>query len=207
MNRILPPISQKHLLRNIRMFRPDSSSVLSLSTNRAYISAGAEEIGPNPKINNLIRSYSAAKYDTIWILDANTYVPPNTFRHSMEMFIESSFYTSTNSTYSPFTTLRYLPSRRRNCMGSPSRRNLPFDFPREILRQHKSIRDSALRHGKIQSLSQIRARRGNWISRIRTFANYIAEDHLIADTLWYHITESRTESCNDVGCSKTTCST
>ncbi len=41
---------------------------------RTYLSIGAVDIGPNPKINNMLRSYENARYDWILISDSNVRV-------------------------------------------------------------------------------------------------------------------------------------
>jgi ceramide glucosyltransferase len=44
---------------------------------------GQDVVGVNPKINNLVRSYRAASYDTLWILDSNALVSPGTLLNSV----------------------------------------------------------------------------------------------------------------------------
>ena len=152
----------------------------------SLIFVGAQEIGPNPKINNLVRPYSAAKYDTIWILDANTYVPPNALRHSIETFLKSSL------TNRPIQLIHHLPlcviSRPEEKAGwgalleeiylSTSHAKFYVSINRFGIAPcvmgksnlfHKSVLDGATSGQGLEK-----------------FANYIAEDHLIADTLWYH---------------------
>ena len=43
----------------------------------ARLIIGDVEVGPNPKVNNMIRSYEAAKYDWLLISDSNVRVPKN----------------------------------------------------------------------------------------------------------------------------------
>lgn len=47
--------------------------------------AGAEEVGVNPKVNNLIRSYRAAKYDILWVLDSNVLTTTTTLARSVAL--------------------------------------------------------------------------------------------------------------------------
>lgn len=49
-------------------------------------SEGEEVVGINPKINNLVRSYRAAKYDTLWVLDSNVLVSPHALGRAMPCF-------------------------------------------------------------------------------------------------------------------------
>ncbi|CAO3615600.1 unnamed protein product [Cunninghamella echinulata] len=45
---------------------------------------GDQQIGINPKINNLITSYNTAKYDILWILDSNVHVHKDTLGRSVD---------------------------------------------------------------------------------------------------------------------------
>ncbi|CAO3609349.1 unnamed protein product [Cunninghamella blakesleeana] len=45
---------------------------------------GDQKIGINPKINNLIKSYNAAKHDILWILDSNVHVHTDTLGRSVD---------------------------------------------------------------------------------------------------------------------------
>ena len=151
---------------------------------KAYIS-GAEEIGPNPKINNLVRSYAAAKYDTIWILDANTYLPPNTLRHSVETFLESSF------SYRPIQLIHHLPL----CVISRPEEDAAWGALLEeiyLSTSHAKFYVSINRigiapcvMGKSNLFHKSVLDNATGSQGLAKFANYIAEDHLIADTLWY----------------------
>ncbi|ORE09524.1 hypothetical protein BCV72DRAFT_61905 [Rhizopus microsporus var. microsporus] len=45
---------------------------------------GDRQVGINPKINNMVRSYEEAKYDILWILDSNVYVDKDTLGRSVD---------------------------------------------------------------------------------------------------------------------------
>ncbi|GAA5996131.1 ceramide glucosyltransferase [Rhodotorula paludigena] len=47
---------------------------------------GEEIVGVNPKINNLIRPYRAAKHDLLWILDSNVLTSPQCLSRSVPLF-------------------------------------------------------------------------------------------------------------------------
>lgn len=47
---------------------------------------GEEVVGVNPKINNLIRPYRAAKFDNLWVVDSNVQVSPGTLGRAIEAF-------------------------------------------------------------------------------------------------------------------------
>lgn len=52
----------------------------------AKVMVGAANYGPNPKINNLAKGYSAAKYDLIWVLDSNVWVTPEALTRAVDTF-------------------------------------------------------------------------------------------------------------------------
>lgn len=47
------------------------------------VSGEQETYGPNPKINNLAKGYRGAKYDIVWVLDSNAWVSPGTLARSV----------------------------------------------------------------------------------------------------------------------------
>ena len=44
---------------------------------------GDEEVGVNPKVNNLIRPYNEATHDILWVLDSNVAVAPGTLTRAI----------------------------------------------------------------------------------------------------------------------------
>lgn len=44
---------------------------------RAELMIGEHIVGPNPKVNNLVRGYEAAKGELIWMVDSNIMLPPS----------------------------------------------------------------------------------------------------------------------------------
>ncbi|KAJ3105717.1 hypothetical protein HDU97_007694 [Phlyctochytrium planicorne] len=48
---------------------------------------GDVSVGVNPKINNMIRSYEASKYEIIWILDSNVIVYPDSLGRSVDLLM------------------------------------------------------------------------------------------------------------------------
>ncbi|BGP37859.1 Ceramide glucosyltransferase [Rhodotorula kratochvilovae] len=51
---------------------------------------GEETVGVNPKINNLIRPYRAAKHDLLWVLDSNVLTSPQCLSRSIPLFASST---------------------------------------------------------------------------------------------------------------------
>ncbi|KAG9049417.1 hypothetical protein FS837_010357 [Tulasnella sp. UAMH 9824] len=50
----------------------------------AKVIVGEEIVGPNPKVNNLMRAYKSAKYDILWVLDSNVLVDPGTLARAVD---------------------------------------------------------------------------------------------------------------------------
>ena len=151
----------------------------------AWLTRGAEEIGPNPKINNLVRSYTEAKYDIIWILDANTHVPPSTLSHSVDTFVSSAHVPR------PVQLIHHLPL----CVISRPLEKANWGAMLEetyLSTSHAKFYVSINRFGIapcVMGKSNLfykpslgKATGGEGLAK---FAKYIAEDHLIADALWY----------------------
>jgi len=51
---------------------------------------GEQVVGVNPKVNNLIKPYYAAKYDILWVLDSNVHVLPDTLARSVDALNQPS---------------------------------------------------------------------------------------------------------------------
>jgi ceramide glucosyltransferase len=76
------------------MSRPKSSLVRAIISNplnlrnadkRLKNVIGAEEVGVNPKVNNLVRSYRMAAHDILWVLDSNVFVDPGTLARAVDI--------------------------------------------------------------------------------------------------------------------------
>ncbi|AOW01472.1 YALI0B09669p [Yarrowia lipolytica CLIB122] len=55
----------------------------------ARLLVGSAHYGPNPKVNNLVKAYQRAKYDIVWVLDANVWVTRSAMARSVDKFIEN----------------------------------------------------------------------------------------------------------------------
>ncbi|KAJ3550284.1 hypothetical protein NMY22_g572 [Coprinellus aureogranulatus] len=52
---------------------------------KAKVLIGAEDVGVNPKVNNLVRPYRTAAHDILWVLDSNVFVDPGTLARAVEV--------------------------------------------------------------------------------------------------------------------------
>ncbi|KAG0310088.1 hypothetical protein BGZ97_012811 [Linnemannia gamsii] len=71
---------------------PAIDVVLDLMKKYPHVDArlmiGEKNVGINPKINNMIRSYESAKYDILWIQDSNVYVDPGCMGRSVDKMMQ-----------------------------------------------------------------------------------------------------------------------
>ncbi|KAI0005580.1 glycosyltransferase family 21 protein [Russula compacta] len=51
----------------------------------ARVIIGDEQVGVNPKVNNLIRPYNEAAHDILWVLDSNIAVAPGTLTRAVDI--------------------------------------------------------------------------------------------------------------------------
>lgn len=142
----------------------------------ARIIIGDERIGQNPKINNLIRSEREAKYDILWILDSNICISQGCIERSMELLMLPQV-----------QLVHHLPL----CIASSSRPSIGSLLDEMFLSTFHARIYSAINRiavtpcviGKSNLFRQnfllSRAPKG-----LKQFSNCIAEDHLIATTLW-----------------------
>lgn len=152
----------------------------------AKIMISDEKYGPNPKINNLAKGFSAAKYDIIWVLDSNVWVSEGTLKRSVDRFNSNP----------KIALVHHLPlcvsidgtSRGSNLdemfmLSSHSKFYTAINFvgiaPCVMGKSNlyrRSVLDKAV---SVKLLKSIEPGIG-----IRHFAQFIAEDNMIAQCIW-----------------------
>ncbi|KAG5518714.1 hypothetical protein PMAC_002683 [Pneumocystis sp. 'macacae'] len=142
----------------------------------AKIIIGDERIGQNPKINNLVRSERVAKYDILWILDSNIWILEGCIERSIKSLMLPGI-----------QLVHHLPL----CIASSPQSSLGSRLDEMFLstfhaRMYSAINRIAITPCVIGKSNLFR--RAFLFSRapkgLKEFSNYIAEDHLIATTLW-----------------------
>ncbi|KAI8904456.1 glycosyl transferase family 21-domain-containing protein [Gorgonomyces haynaldii] len=53
---------------------------------KCQILIGNDNVGPNPKVNNLMKAYRKAQSDIIWVLDSNVYINPEALGTAVSIF-------------------------------------------------------------------------------------------------------------------------
>ncbi|KAJ1921522.1 Ceramide glucosyltransferase [Mycoemilia scoparia] len=54
----------------------------------AKVLIARNDVGVNPKVNNLVNPMKQAKYDMLWVCDSNIYSKPHTLRLSVDAFLD-----------------------------------------------------------------------------------------------------------------------
>ncbi|KAJ1724042.1 Ceramide glucosyltransferase [Coemansia erecta] len=54
----------------------------------ARILVGQDNVGINPKVNNMLKAFDQAQSDLLWICDSNVYTDPGTLRRSVDLMLD-----------------------------------------------------------------------------------------------------------------------
>ncbi|KAJ2082177.1 Ceramide glucosyltransferase [Coemansia sp. RSA 988] len=54
----------------------------------ARVLVGRDNVGINPKINNMLKAFAQAQNDLLWICDSNVYTDPGTLRRSVDLMLD-----------------------------------------------------------------------------------------------------------------------
>ncbi|KAJ2725842.1 Ceramide glucosyltransferase [Coemansia sp. Benny D115] len=54
----------------------------------AHVLIGRDDVGINPKVNNMVKAFAKAQYDLLWICDSNVYTDPGTMRRSVDLMLD-----------------------------------------------------------------------------------------------------------------------
>lgn len=151
---------------------------------KAELLIGIDYYGPNPKINNLAKGFIRAKHDIIWVLDSNVWVSPGTLARSVQEFSKNS----------NIKLVHHLPMCVSVVANWESNWGAKLD-EMFMLTSHAKFysainavgiapcvmgKSNLYRRSDLDSAVQaLEPGHG-----IRVFAQYIAEDNMIAEALW-----------------------
>jgi len=176
----------------------------------ARVIIGDEEVGVNPKVNNLMRPYNEAAHDILWVLDSNVAVAPGTLTRAIIML-------SGPSSSQP------IPPRRRIALVH----HAPFAISNQIsfgaqveeaflntnhAKMYIAInavavdscivgKSNLFRRSDIERLDGTLVRRQNNDGRrqgqgLAAFGRFIAEDNMIGLALWHELDLRHGLSCD-----------
>ncbi|KAF5100994.1 hypothetical protein DV451_002334 [Geotrichum candidum] len=169
---------------------------------RVLVSPEPEKYGANPKINNLAKGFVAAKYDIIWVQDSNTWVAPGTLQRSADRIVLDGarvvhhlpMSVSLDSGWRTGSALDEMFMLTAHAKMYSAINALAVDacVMGKSNMYRRSVIDAAVAHKLSQqsTSSQIDPSNRNKFSSkghgIRHFAQYIAEDNMIAQCIWNH---------------------
>jgi len=172
--------------------------------------SGDEEVGVNPKVNNLMRPYNEATHDILWVLDSNVAVAPGTLTRAITMLNGPS-------------TSQSIPPRRRIALVH----HVPFAISNQVsfgaeveevflntnhAKMYIAInavavdscvvgKSNLFRRSDLERLDGTLVRRqNNDGSRqgrgLAAFGRFIAEDNMIGLALWHELDLRHGLSCD-----------
>ncbi|EIM92580.1 glycosyltransferase family 21 protein [Stereum hirsutum FP-91666 SS1] len=177
----------------------------------ARVIIGDENVGINPKVNNLIRPYREAKHDILWVLDSNVTVAPGTLARAVDILHPPS----------PSPT----PSRRRIALVH----HVPFAFAHQptlgsrieeaflntnhakmyiaintlavdscVMGKSNLYRRSDLERvdGTLKPISKTVDDGQPHTRGLLAFGRFLAEDNMIAGALWHELDLRHDLSCD-----------
>lgn len=134
---------------------------------------GDTQVGVNPKINNLVRSYEASKYPVLWILDSNTWTSSDTLTRSVTYFRDNKV-----------NLVHHIPIAHAQ---SNARIGAMLDdvYMATMHAKMYSIINYLSVAPCVMGKSNLLRKSALPSDGLRSFAKYIAEDHLIAVNVWH----------------------
>ncbi|KAH9969097.1 glycosyltransferase family 21 protein [Russula dissimulans] len=173
--------------------------------------SGDEEVGVNPKVNNLMRPYNEAAHDILWVLDSNVAVAPGTLTRAIIVLS------------GPSSSQPIPPPRRRIALVH----HTPFAISNQIsfgaqveeaflntnhAKMYIAInavavdscivgKSNIFRRSDIERLDGTLVRRQNNDGRrqgrgLAAFGRFIAEDNMIGLALWHELDLRHGLSCD-----------
>ncbi|OZJ04235.1 hypothetical protein BZG36_04233 [Bifiguratus adelaidae] len=137
----------------------------------ARLIIGEKIVGSNPKINNLIRSYETAKYDIVWICDSNVFVDVDTLGRSVDAL------TSPGVGVVHHLPLAVLPS---SYGAEVEQVFLDTNHAKMYIAiNYVAVSSCVMGKSNLYRRSDLDKAGG-----LAAFANFMAEDNLVADAIW-----------------------
>lgn len=174
---------------------------------------GNEEVGINPKVNNLIRPYAEAAHDIVWILDSNIAVAPGTLARAVHILSGPS--SDSSHPRRRIALVHHIPF----ATSSPSQASFGTQVEEVFLNtNHAKMyiaintiamdscvigKSNLLRRSDLERLDGSPARQQYCDNRQRrglaAFGRFVAEDNMIGLALWHQLDLRHDLSC-DVAC-------
>ncbi|KAK9479624.1 nucleotide-diphospho-sugar transferase [Lipomyces japonicus] len=137
---------------------------------------GSIRYGVNPKVNNLIRAYDLAKHDIVWVLDSNCWVTSGALGRAVDAFEADA----------RVQLVHHLPvcvDISDNAWGSRLDEMFMSTSHAKFYVAINTVAVASCVMGKSNFYRRSRLNQAEPLG-IKGFAKFIAEDHLIGDSLW-----------------------
>lgn len=154
-------------------------------------SSGEEIVGVNPKVNNLVRSYAASKYDLLWVCDSNAITSPHTLARAIGAFNSQEFRASKR----PIGMVHHVPFPLFPDASWGSRVEHAF-LATEHAKMYIAINqcqvDSCIvgksnlyRKSDLERLPSLKPHQAG--KALAAFGDYLGEDNMIGTKLWHEL--------------------
>lgn len=154
-------------------------TALQVKKNNSHINSmvivGDIDVGPNPKVCNMVKAFDEAIYDVIWVLDSNVWVDRNCLLHSVQELMRDGV-----------ELVHHLPvgcSLIGAKLGSLVEEIYMCTFHAKFYRAINAVAIAPCVMGKSNIF-----RKSSLLSQeprgVSAFGAYIGEDQLIAEKLW-----------------------
>ncbi|KAL0951429.1 hypothetical protein HGRIS_008121 [Hohenbuehelia grisea] len=178
----------------------------------AKIIIGEENVGVNPKVNNLVRSYRAAANDILWVLDSNVMVDRGTLARSVDVLVGSPS-SSTQSKRIGLVHHAFYASANTLALGAQIEEAfLNTNHAKMYVAINTAAVDSCVvgksnmyRRSDVErvngSLKPLSGRKDDSTSEpcgLPAFGRFLAEDNMIAGALWHELGLRHDLSCDVV---------
>lgn len=178
---------------------------------------GEEIVGVNPKVNNLIRSYSKAAHDILWVLDSNVMVDPGTLARSVDALINPA----PSKTQKRIALVHHVPlafvnepqlgSRIEEAFLNTNHAKMYIAINTVALESCVVGKSNLYRRSDIDkldgslkphlpppsgSVSAPTSTSAGCDHGLRAFGRFLAEDNMIASALWHELDVRHELSCD-----------
>ncbi|KAJ1954420.1 Ceramide glucosyltransferase, partial [Dipsacomyces acuminosporus] len=138
----------------------------------ARVLIGQDNVGINPKINNMLKAFAAAQHDLLWICDSNVYTDAGTLRRSVDLMLDNKrigvvhhvVFSETAKTFGAMLDNAFLDTNHCRMYLAINAFGIASCLMGKSNLYYKSALDS--------------------VGGLASFGQYLAEDNMIGQALW-----------------------
>ncbi|EIW86876.1 glycosyltransferase family 21 protein [Coniophora puteana RWD-64-598 SS2] len=174
----------------------------------AKVIVGSENVGINPKVNNLVRSYREATNDILWVIDSNVSMSPGTLAHSVEVFDPPAEMSSTRRRIALVHHVPYVSVSEDSLAARVEAAFLNTNHAKMYIAINTVAIDSCVvgksnlyRRSDVERVDGSLKRKhtgdeDGHVYGLPAFGRYLAEDNMIAGALWHELGLRHDLSCD-----------